>query len=126
MARHGMHGLMTTAADIKARCTVDPATHCWIWQGAVNARSKTPVLYAFDHARADKRAMSGALAAWNIAHAAAPLPGPECVVRLAMGVSHLCYLSPGADPRCLGDNSRGQLGDLTRVSRSAPVNVRMP
>ena len=93
MPRHRYHALITSIDKLRERCDVDPATHCWIWQGAVNARSKTPVLYAFDHARADKRAMSGPLAAWNIAHAAAPLPGSLvfrcCGSTLCLNPAHL-------------------------------------
>lgn len=77
MARTGKHALITTVAQLKARCIVDPSTHCWAWTGATSGhgRLRMPTLWAFDHARCEKRTMTGPLAAWNIAHGAAPLPG---------------------------------------------------
>lgn len=64
-----------TVADLKARCIVDPVTHCWHWQGARAGGKKStglPAIHTFDHARGEKRTMSGPVAAWNIAHQAAP------------------------------------------------------
>ena len=75
MARLTHHRLMTTAADVKARCTVDPLTHCWLWQGARNTRSQLPMVYAFDYTLGDKKSMSGPRAVWQIAHGEAPRPG---------------------------------------------------
>lgn len=66
-------GLITDLAELRSRCNVDPATHCWIWPWA---RTKgTPTLWAFDHARGEKRCMPGTRAVWNLAHGEAPLPG---------------------------------------------------
>lgn len=59
--------------DLRERSRVDPATHCWHWLGATSCGR--PVIYTFDHARGEKRPMAATLAAWNIAHQRAPLPG---------------------------------------------------
>lgn len=75
MSKHGRKGLITDIAELKARCRVDPATHCWHWLGAATGRVQQPAIWAFDHARCEKRTMSGMLAAWNIAHGEAPTPG---------------------------------------------------
>ena len=42
---------------------------------------------------------------------------------LAAGVSFTCALWPGGTVRCWGDNSRGQLGDGTLISRPDPAEV---
>jgi hypothetical protein len=84
---------MLTVQQLKARCIVDPATHCWLWQGACSVVDGTPRLYTFDHARGEKRTISGPLGAWNIAHQAAPLPGyyvfRACGHRLCLNPAHL-------------------------------------
>lgn len=78
---------LATIADVRARCVVNPATHCWEWQGARQYRTPVsqgmPVMHAFDHALGDKRTMSGPLAMWNIAFGQAPRPG--CKVFRACG-----------------------------------------
>lgn len=71
---------IATVDDLRARCVTNRATHCWEWQGArqcrgPNAEKGMPVMHAFDHARGEKRTMSGPKAVWNIAHGRAPLPG---------------------------------------------------
>lgn len=64
---------ITTIAHLKARSTVDTATHCWHWHGAsIEGR---PRIWAFDHDKGEKTALSGPLAAWNIAHGRSPLAG---------------------------------------------------
>jgi hypothetical protein len=63
-------GLLKVEA-VKARCIVDAATHCWLWQGAASTEG-TPRIYTFDHERGEKRTMSGPRAMWNIAHQEAP------------------------------------------------------
>lgn len=64
---------VTRIEHLRARCDIDHATHCWLWRGA-STKAK-PRIYTLDHARGEKRPMSGPLAAWNIAHGAAPLAG---------------------------------------------------
>lgn len=64
-----------TIAELKARSIVDPATHCWIWQGARNERSLLPMIYTIDYRKGDKRSISGPLAVWMIAHEEAPTSG---------------------------------------------------
>lgn len=66
---------MLTLDDLRRRCVIDPITNCWHWQGAKSVVDGVPRLYTFDHARCEKRTMSGPVAAWNIAHQRAPLPG---------------------------------------------------
>lgn len=81
-----------TIADVRARCAIDPATHCWHWQGA-RSSDGTPRIHTLDHARTEKRTMSGPMAVWNIAHGAAPLPGHliyrGCQHRLCLNPAHL-------------------------------------
>lgn len=79
---------LLTVEQLKARCTVDPATHCWLWQGATSGG--LPRIHTLDYARTEKRAMSGPLAAWHIAFNAAPRPG--CLV--FRGCQHALCLNP--------------------------------
>jgi hypothetical protein len=86
---------ITTVSDIKARCKVDPATHCWLWHGGFSSTNgiKSPAIYAFDHAAGCKRVMTGTRGAWNVAHGAAPLPGflvfRACCNPLCLNPAHL-------------------------------------
>jgi hypothetical protein len=84
--------LICTITDLKARCIVDQATHCWNWQGAMVSPGM-PGIYAFDHATGDKHTMTGTKAAWNIAHGRAPLKGwlvaRCCGGRLCLNPAHL-------------------------------------
>lgn len=86
-----MRGLLTVA-QVRARCDIDPARHCWLWQGAKGVDG-TPRLWTFDHQRGEKRSMSGALAMWNIAHQEAPRPGHLvyrcCGARACLNPAHL-------------------------------------
>lgn len=79
---------LLTIADVRARCTIDPMTHCWLWRGAKSGGH--PRIYTFDHERVEKRTMSGTLAMWNIAHGASPRPG-HFVFR---GCQHRACLNP--------------------------------
>jgi hypothetical protein len=80
-----------TVEALKARCAVDLATHCWVWQRAVS--NNQPRIHTFDHARGEKRVMPGSLAAWNIGHGAAPRPGKMvfrcCGRNLCVNPAHL-------------------------------------
>lgn len=70
---------IATLADVRARCTVDAATHCWIWQGACNSKGK-PYIWSLDYARMDKRVMAAQVAVWQIAHGE-PVPQGRLVFR---------------------------------------------
>lgn len=91
---------MATAEAVKARCIIESGTRCWLWQGAT-ADDGTPRLWAFDHARGDKRSMSGPLAMWNIAHGEAPphwaLVFRGCQHRLCLNPAHLRLARDKAD-----------------------------
>ncbi|MBM3785702.1 MAG: hypothetical protein FJW30_15155 [Acidobacteria bacterium] len=51
-----------------------------------------------------------------------PLTGfPAGVVSVAAGFVHACALHSDGRVRCWGENSRGQLGDGSRINRSTPV-----
>ena len=82
---------LLTVQDVYRRCVVDQRTRCWIWQGATS--NHTPRLHTFDHARIEKRTMTGSLAMWNIAHGAAPTSGwlvyRTCGHRLCLCPAHL-------------------------------------
>lgn len=86
---------IATVDDVRARCVIDERTRCWIWQGAirVNGRTRQPAMWAFDHARGEKRTMTGTMAVWNIAHGRAPLPGyvvhRACCNSLCLNPVHL-------------------------------------
>jgi hypothetical protein len=57
---------VATIADLRARSIVDPATHCWIWQGAkINGSPRIWTLHIDD---VEKRVLSGPRATWYIAH----------------------------------------------------------
>lgn len=83
------HGLITTVAELRERCDVDPVTHCWHWRGATSNGS--PRIWAFDHRLGDKRTMTGALAVWNIAFGRAPrtMAFRGCVSRTCLNPAHL-------------------------------------
>lgn len=68
------HRGILSIAHLKARCTVDPVSHCWHWLGA-KAVDGTPRIYTVDHARMIKDSLSGPKAVWNIAHGEAPRAG---------------------------------------------------
>lgn len=71
-------GLLSVAA-VKARCEVDGATHCWLWQGA-RCSNGMPQIWSLDYARAEKRAQAGPVAVWQMAHDRA-LPVGKMVFR---------------------------------------------
>lgn len=81
-----------TIADVRARCTIVEATRCWLWQGALSTDG-VPRIHTIDYGRAEKRAMSGPLAVWHIAHNHPPLPGHlvyrACQNRLCLNPVHL-------------------------------------
>lgn len=86
-------GLLTVEA-VRARCIIDPAMHCWIWQGAKGAKDGNPRIHTFDHERGEKRTMGGAKAMWNIAHQEAPPSWAPLVYRccgksLCLNPAHL-------------------------------------
>lgn len=93
MARHGKHALITSIEQLKARCTVDHATHCWLWTGATTGTYGVPAIWCFDHRRGEKRTMSGPSAVWNIAHGEAVPVGNlifrACCRVLCLNPAHL-------------------------------------
>lgn len=99
---------MLTVQALRARCTIDPATHCWLWQGAVDPKG-SPRFHTLDYARCEKRVLSGPLAAWNIAYGEAPRPG------------WLVYRCCGGG-RCLNPahlrqvRNRAEMGEAIRLS----------
>jgi hypothetical protein len=62
-----------TVSDLRARCVIDPASQCWIWQGGTSRN--TPSVYTLDYLRAEKTALPGPRAAWYIANQRPALPG---------------------------------------------------
>ncbi|MEP7123166.1 MAG: hypothetical protein ABJE95_19715 [Byssovorax sp.] len=55
--------------------------------------------------------------------AADPAPGLRDVVQIATASDHTCALRKGGAVSCWGQNCAGQLGDGTRVARTAPAAV---
>lgn len=45
---------MNTLDDIRAKCRIDAATRCWVWQGA-GASAGVAHVYTIDYARKTKR-----------------------------------------------------------------------
>lgn len=88
-----------TVEQLQARCIVDPATHCWLWQGGTT--KGRPRIYTMDYGRIEKRAMTGSLAAWHIAHQAPPLKGRLvyrcCGSKLCVNPAHMREANGHAD-----------------------------
>lgn len=83
-----------TIDDLKARSIVDPATHCWHWQGAKSSdrSGRNPRMHTFDHDRGEKRTMGGAKAVWNIAHQCGcgnQIPFRGCLVNDCVNPAHV-------------------------------------
>ncbi len=78
--------------EVRARCNMDRVTHCWVWTGATSSDG-VPRIHTFDHARLEKRTMSGPMAVWNIAHGEAPRQGHMvmrcCGRKLCLNPAHL-------------------------------------
>lgn len=105
------HSLITSIADLRERCDVDPVTRCWNWLGGYNGynnRSLIPRLWVYDYDRHDKVSVSGPRAAWMLAHEAAPLPG--YVVYRACG-NRRCL-----NPVHLRDGRKSDVGANARLS----------
>lgn len=76
---------ITRVEHLRMRSIVDPATHCWIWQGgsslAARETNRRPKIWTFDHATGTKHVMSGPRAVYNIAHGESPPPGKLAYMR---------------------------------------------
>lgn len=57
---------VATIDDLRARVVIDPATRCWIWQGA--SRHGSPRIWTLHIDDMDKAVLSGPRAVWYIAH----------------------------------------------------------
>lgn len=113
-----------TTADVLARCKVDPASHCWIWQGAASSDG-VPRIHTLDYARAEKRTMSGPLAVWHIAHCAPPRPGHlvyrGCQNRLCLNPAHL---RQAADKAAIGLHIRRLGSRKGKCTETRIANLR--
>lgn len=94
----------STIEAIKARCTVNPVTHCWEWRGATTHGQ--PRVWAFDASAGEKRSITGACAVWQIAFGRKPRPGEivyrACGCILCLNPAHL-----RAGPKsAMGENIR--------------------
>ena len=103
MAKHfkyGANGLrrgIRDIADIKARCEIDKATHCWHWKGA---KSKgLPRIHVLDLRDNEKRNISGPLGLWMLAHNEVPngIPMRRCLCRDCMNPAHLILMRNQAE-----------------------------
>ena len=117
-----------TISDVKARCIVDPATHCWLWQRACSTDG-VPRIHTLDYARGEKRVMSGPLAVWNIAHEAPPRAGHlvfrGCQNKLCLNPVHL---RQAADQKAIGEHIRrlgSRVGVATESRRANLVKARL-
>lgn len=101
---------MLTLDDLRRRCIVDPVTRCWHWQGAADSDG-SPRIHTLDYARAEKRTMSGPLAAFQIAHQRAPIHGWRiyrcCGTRDCLSPQHLSEVRSTAEMgRRIADSGR--------------------
>lgn len=114
-------GHITSIAELRARCCVDPSTHCWNWTGGLNT-SGVPRVYGIDYAIGDKRVMVGTQAVWNLAHQEAPPRGNlvmrACGNRLCLNPAHLRLMRSKAE---MGEHVRraGYLKGTAVESRRA-------
>lgn len=112
---------ITTVADIRDRCKVDPATHCWQWTGAASDGNQ-PRMHAFCHRVGEKRTMSGPEAVWNIAHGESP--AGWLVYRTCCNVGGLC-LNPAHLKRARNREEGGRIirssGRLKGVRTEAQI-----
>jgi hypothetical protein len=114
-------GHITTIAELRERCVVDPVTRCWHWQGA-QSRGQ-PRIYALDLSIMDKRVMPGTRAAWQIAHGEPIAPGRMiyrvCGCRDCVNPVHLREARSLAE---VGANIRGSgrlKGKFTEAKRAS-------
>jgi alpha-tubulin suppressor-like RCC1 family protein len=66
---------------------------------------------------------SGSPWCWVDAQPPAPLAGSLLFREIGKGFEHTCGLDAEGTAYCWGNNTFGQLGDSSRISRSAPVRV---
>lgn len=114
---------MLTIDQLKARCVVDQASHCWLWQGATSGGQ--PKLWTLDYGRIEKRVMPGPLAAWHISRQAPPLDGHLvfrcCGNRLCLNPAHLREMASRAAIGLHIRRARSLVGTHVQVRRQ---NIR--
>ncbi len=62
-------------------------------------------------------------AAGGLANTCVAMPANACVLQLSVGLDFACYVRTDGTVWCWGNNSNGQLGDGTTMSRSSPTEV---
>lgn len=119
---HLPRGVLTLDA-LRARCAIDPVSHCWNWLGGLS--NGYPRVHTLDYARMEKRAMNGPAAAWSIAHGEALPAWPAqvfrgCGNRLCLNPAHLRLAERKAD---VGEHQRraGYLVGTATEARRANV-----
>lgn len=104
---HRWHRCCNTLADVRERCSVDPATGCWHWLGTMTKRG-SPRIYAVDLDRSDKRVMPATRAVWMLAFGTAP--GRLMIYRS-------CFVADCVNPQHLRPaESKAQIGAKLRAS----------
>ena len=115
------------AAPILARCTVDDATGCWVWRGAVSRSNDGTTVqariwapdYSLDRAGKIKKALTGTRAAWTMTTRE---PIPEGLVIFKRPACHdLCV-----NPAHLHMGTREEWGQMMAsdgVWKAAPKRV---
>lgn len=125
---------IVSVEQLKARCTVDPATHCWLWLGGTS-RGR-PYIYTLDYAKTTKHGMDGPRAAYNIGMQT-PLRHGEIVARgmscpcLCVNPAHvrryasraLLRAAEGASGRSKGSLTAGRARSLKAAWAKRPNGV---
>lgn len=110
---------MLTVDQLKARCAVDRATHCWLWQGATSGG--LPKLWTLDYGRVEKRVMPGPLAAWHISRQAPPRDGHlvfrSCGHRACLNPAHLREMASRAEIGLHIRRARSRVGTHVEARR---------
>jgi hypothetical protein len=98
--------------DLYSHSERRPGSTCWWWTGAAATHpgtvNRSPRIWTFDHARGDKRVLSGPQAVFNITHRAAPPEGHRAYMR--------CLNSMCVRPECVTSGTMLQIGAAIAAS----------
>jgi hypothetical protein len=110
---------VATVHDLRARSIVDPATHCWAWQGAQIKGS--PRIWALDIDKLDKTVLSGPRAVWYIANGTAL--GSKVAYMACWNKGCVCPVHVRAASRAEVNRQAGKAGTFTRTGPALAATV---